>query len=93
MFVPSLRHKNYASIGFQGPCKVPHSLVKPRLKFYLHRLAPLYISDRLVRPLRSSGTGLLGVARVKCKVGEAAFSLSAPSCWNTLSDYIRSASA
>ena len=55
----------------------------------LNGLGPKYISDLLVRyeasrPLRSSGTGLLSVPRIKTKHGEAAFSFYAPRLWNKL---------
>lgn len=56
----------------------------------LRRTSPTCVSE--IRPLRSSGTRLMAVGRVKCEVGEAAFSFYAPSCWNTLSDWIISAS-
>ena len=44
---------------------------------------PKYISDLLPR-LRSSGTGLLSVPRVRAKHGEAAFGYNAPRIWNKL---------
>ena len=62
----------------------------------LNGLGPKYISDLLPRyepprPLRSSGTGLLSVPRVKTKYGEAAFSHYAPQIWNKLPESCRSA--
>ncbi|MDG2594948.1 hypothetical protein P7M37_24555, partial [Vibrio parahaemolyticus] len=62
----------------------------------LNGLGPKYISDILVhyeasRPLRSSGTGLLSVPRIKTKRGEAASSFYAPCLWNKLPEYLRSA--
>ena len=60
----------------------------------LNGLGPKYISDLLVRyeaprPLRSSGTGLLSVPRIKTKQGEAAFSFYASRLWNKLPEYLR----
>ena len=43
------------------------------------------------RPLRSSGTGLLSVPRVRTKHGEAAFSYYEPHIWNKLPENCRSA--
>lgn len=62
----------------------------------LNGLGPKYISDLLLsyeppRPLRSSGTGLLCVPRVRTKHGEAAFSFYAPHIWNKLPENCRSA--
>ena len=62
----------------------------------LNGLGPKYISDLLLhydppRPLRSSGTGLLVVPRVRTKQGEAAFSFYAPHIWNKLPETCRSA--
>ena len=62
----------------------------------LNGLGPKYISDLLLhydppRPLRSSGTGLLVVPRVRTKQGEAAFSFYAPHIWNKLPENCRSA--
>ena len=62
----------------------------------LNGLGPKYISDLLVRyepsrPLRSSGTALLFVPRVRTKQGEAAFSFYAPHIWNKLPENCRSA--
>ncbi|KAK7899424.1 hypothetical protein WMY93_020277 [Mugilogobius chulae] len=57
----------------------------------LHGLAPKYISDMLVRyepsrTLRTSGTGLLLVPRVRTKHGESAFQFYAAKTWNSLPD-------
>uniref|UniRef100_A0AAQ5X7A8 Reverse transcriptase domain-containing protein n=1 Tax=Amphiprion ocellaris TaxID=80972 RepID=A0AAQ5X7A8_AMPOC len=62
----------------------------------LNGLGPKYIRDLLTqyiptRPLRSSGSGLLLVPRVKTKHGEAAFSFYAPYIWNKLPENCRSA--
>ena len=62
----------------------------------LNGLAPIYISELLPhyvpsRPLRSSGTGLLAVPRIKTKYGEAAFCHYATNSWNKLPEHIRSA--
>ncbi|XP_068997425.1 uncharacterized protein [Embiotoca jacksoni] len=62
----------------------------------LNGLGPKYICDLLQpyepsRPLRSSGTGLLSVTRVRTKHEEAAFSFSAPHIWNKLPETCRSA--
>ena len=58
-------------------------------------LGPKYISDLLIhelsRSLRSTGTGLLRVPRVRTKQGEAAFSFYAPNIWNKLPENLRSA--
>ena len=44
------------------------------------------------RPLRSSGTELLIIPKVRTKKhGEAAFSYYAPNLWNTLPEHIRKA--
>ncbi|KAF7646786.1 hypothetical protein LDENG_00182350 [Lucifuga dentata] len=43
------------------------------------------------RPLRSSGSGLLSIPRVRTKHDEAAFSFSAPKLWNKLPENLRSA--
>lgn len=45
------------------------------------------------RPLRSSGSGLLTVPRVRIKRGEAAFSFYAPFNWNKLPESLRSATS
>lgn len=41
------------------------------------------------RPLRSSGTGLFSVPRVRTKKGEAAFSIYAPRLWNKQPAHLR----
>ena len=63
----------------------------------LHGLAPKYISDMLVpyepsRTLRTSGTGLLQVPRVRTKHGEAAFQFYGVKVWNSLPEDVRLAS-
>ena len=63
----------------------------------LHGLAPKYISDMLVpyepsRTLRTSGTGLLLVPRVRTKHGESGFQFYAAKIWNSLSEDVRQAS-
>ena len=62
----------------------------------LNGLGPKYISELLPRyepsrPLRSSGSGLLIVPRIKTKHGKAAFSHYATDSWNKLPDDLRSA--
>ena len=62
----------------------------------LNALGPKHISDLLLcyepsRPLRSSGTGLLTVPRVKTKHREAAFSFYAPHIWNKPPENLKSA--
>ncbi|KAF7668705.1 hypothetical protein LDENG_00294700, partial [Lucifuga dentata] len=62
----------------------------------LHGSGPKCIFDLIVqyepsRPLRSSGSGLLSVPRVRTKHDEAAFSFSAPQLWNRLPEDLRSA--
>ena len=62
----------------------------------LNGLAPIYISELLPhyepsRPLRSSGTGLLAVPRIKTKYGEAAFCHYATRSWNKLPEHLRTA--
>lgn len=63
----------------------------------LHCLALKYISDMLdsYEPpigVRSSGTGLLLVPRVRSKHSEAAFEFHAATIWNSHSDDTRKAS-
>lgn len=62
----------------------------------LKGLGPKYMSELLVgyeasRALRSSGTGLLCVPRVRTKQGEAAFSFCGPHLWNRLPEHLRHA--
>ena len=62
----------------------------------LNGLGPKYIRDLLLpyqpsRPLRSSGSGLLCVPRIRTKHGEAAFSFYAPQIWNKLPENCRNA--
>uniref|UniRef100_A0A669DF59 Reverse transcriptase domain-containing protein n=1 Tax=Oreochromis niloticus TaxID=8128 RepID=A0A669DF59_ORENI len=62
----------------------------------LNGLGPKYISDLLTqyepsRSLRSSGSGLLSVPRVRTRHGEAAFSFYALYIWNKLPESLRSA--
>ena len=63
----------------------------------LNGLGPSYLSDLLLsyqpsRILRSSGTGLLTVPKVRTKThGEAAFSHYDPHLWNSLPENIRAA--
>ena len=61
----------------------------------LNGLGPSYLSDLSYQPsriLRSSGTGLLIVPRVRTKThGEAAFSHFGPRLWNSLPEGIRTA--
>ena len=62
----------------------------------LNGLGPKYINNLLhnyepSRSLRSSGTGLLSVPRVRTKHGEAAFSYYAPTIWNKLPESCTSA--
>jgi len=64
----------------------------------LHGLAPKYISDMLVpyepaRTLRSTGTGLMLVPRVRTKHGEAAFQIHTAKIWNNLPEDVRQASS
>ena len=63
----------------------------------LHGLAPKYICDMLVpyeppRTLRTSGTGLLLVPRVRTKHGESAFQFYAAKIWNSLPEDVRQTS-
>ena len=63
----------------------------------LNGFGPKYISDLLPRyepsrSLRSSGTCLLSVPRIRTKHGAAAFSYYAPHIWNKLPENCRSAS-
>ncbi len=63
----------------------------------LNSLGPSYLSDLLLsyqpsRTLRSSGTGLLTIPRVKTKThSEAAFSHYGPYLWNSLPENLRAA--
>ena len=63
----------------------------------LNGLGPSYLSDLLLpyqpsRTLRSSGTGLLIIPKVRTKThGEAAFSHYGPHLWNSLPENIRTA--
>ena len=63
----------------------------------LNGLGPSYLSDLLLsyqpsRTLRSSGTGLLIVPKVRTKThGEAAFSHYGPRLWNSLPEGVRTA--
>ena len=63
----------------------------------LNGLGPSYLSDLLLsyqpsRTLRSSGTGLLTIPKVRTKThGEAAFSHYGPQLWNSLPQNIRTA--
>ena len=63
----------------------------------LNGLGPSYLSDLLLsyqpsRTLRSSGTGLLTIPRVRTKThGEAAFSYYGPRLWNSLPENLRAA--
>jgi len=63
----------------------------------LNGLGPSYLSDLLLsyqpwRTLRSSGTGLLIIPRVRTQThGEAAFSHYGPHLWNSLPESIRTA--
>uniref|UniRef100_A0A3B3HFB5 Reverse transcriptase domain-containing protein n=1 Tax=Oryzias latipes TaxID=8090 RepID=A0A3B3HFB5_ORYLA len=64
----------------------------------LHGHAPKYISDMLVpyepsRTLRTSGTSLLLIPRVRTKQGESAFQYSAAKIWNSLPEVVRQASS
>ena len=61
----------------------------------LNGLAPQYISDlltdySLIRPLRSSGAGLLAVPRIRCRSGEGALCCCGPALWNKLPADLRS---
>ena len=63
----------------------------------LNGFGPKYISDQLPsygpsRPLRSSGSGLLSIPKVRTKHGETAFSYYVPHIWNKLPENCRSAS-
>ncbi|KAF7649923.1 hypothetical protein LDENG_00133860, partial [Lucifuga dentata] len=66
----------------------------------LHGSGPKYVSDMILqyepsRPLRSSGSALLSVLRVRTKHGKTAFSFSALEkllLWNKLPEDLRSAS-
>ena len=58
--------------------------------------APQYLDDLIsdyvpTRNLRSSGTGMLTLRRVKSSFGDKAFAASAPSLWNALPLHVRNA--
>lgn len=57
-------------------------------------LGPRYLSDFLTqyepgRPLRSTGSGLLAIPRVKTKRAKASFSLYAAQMWKKLPEELR----
>ena len=89
---PVLRSLHWLPVCFRIDFKVLLLVFK-----CLNGLGPSYLSDLLLsyqpsRTLRSSGTGLLIVPKVRTKThGEAAFSHYGPQLWNSLPENIRTA--
>uniref|UniRef100_A0A3P9CEN2 SGNH hydrolase-type esterase domain-containing protein n=1 Tax=Maylandia zebra TaxID=106582 RepID=A0A3P9CEN2_9CICH len=84
-----------AAVFISGPVPIDFKVLMLVYKA-LNGLGPKYISDLLTqyepsRSLRSSGSGLLSVPRVRTRHGEAAFSFYAPYIWNKLPESLRSA--
>ena len=89
---PVLRSLHWLPVCFRIDFKVLLLVFK-----CLNGLGPSYLSDLLLsyqpsRTLRSSGTGLLIIPKVRTKThGEAAFSHYGPHLWNSLPENIRAA--
>ena len=89
--VPFFKLKASAEIiGEGGDCPPLPSLVSPTAYKALNNLAPVYISNLLVRyepsrNLRSTDKYLLQIPKTRLKTyGDRAFSVSAPRLWNVL---------
>jgi len=88
---PVLKSLHWLPVGQITDLKVLLLVFKSR-----NGLGPKYINDLLhnyepSRSLRSSGTGLLSVLRVRTKHGKAAFSYYAPTLWNKVPESCTSA--
>ena len=86
---PVLRSLHWLPVSFRIDFKILLLVYKA-----LNGLGPSYIADLLPRYepprlLRSAGSGLLDVPRIKSKHGKAAFGHYAPSSWNKLPQDLR----
>ena len=87
---PTLIHLHWLPVKF----RIQYKLLLLTYKS-LHALAPQYLADLLhqhtpSRSLRSSDAGLLSIPRTKLKsFGDRAFSVAAPTLWNSLPAEIR----
>ena len=69
-------------------CKITYQALSTKQPAYLHSMLT---PARQPRQLRSSGSGLLSVPRVKTNAGTRSFSVAAPTLWNSLPDSVKSA--
>ena len=69
-------------------CTITYQALSTKQPAYLHSMLT---PARQPRQLRSSGSGLLSAPRVKTNAGTRAFSVAAPTLWNSLPDSVKSA--
>ena len=69
-------------------CTITYQALSTKQPAYLHSMLT---PARQPRQLRSTGSGLLSVPRVKTNAGTRAFSVAAPTLWNSLPDSVKSA--
>ena len=69
-------------------CTITYQAISTKQPAYLHSMLT---PARQPRQLRSYGSGLLSVPRVNTNAGTRAFSVAAPTLWNSLPDSVKSA--
>ena len=69
-------------------CRIIFKICTNKQPAYLHSM---FTPARQPRQLRSSGSSLLSVSRVKTNAGTRALSVAAPTLWNSLPDSVKSA--
>ena len=89
--VPLLKSLHWLPVRYRiifKICTITYQALSTKQPAYLHSMLT---PARQPRQLRSSGSGLLSVPRVKTNAGTRAFSVAAPTLWNSLPDSVKSA--
>ena len=89
--VPLLKSLHWLPVRYRiifKICTITYQALSTKQPAYLHSMLT---PARQPRQLRSSGSGLLFVPRVKTNAGTRAFSVAAPTLWNSLPDSVKSA--
>ena len=89
--VPLLKSLHWLPVRYRimfKICTITYQALSNKQPAYLHSMLT---PARQPRQLRSSGSDLLSVPRVKTNAGTRAFSVAAPTLWNSLPDSVKSA--
>ena len=89
--VPLLKSLHWLPVRYRiifKICTITYQALSNKQPAYLHSM---FIPARQPRQLRSSGSDLLSVPRVKTNAGTRVFSVATPTLWNSLHDSIKSA--